>query len=111
MVLAESHSSLYFESLKFVFWWPQNHPSCCFGCQSVRTLELCKLGGHGRIATGELFDGDILCLVVGDAQVAICPFECLLGLFQVIDGLVNLINRGLKAAGSKVKVLCEARFE
>jgi len=80
-----SHSSLY-------FGWSQNHRSCCFGCQSVRLLEFPKLGGHGRIATGELFDGDILSLVVGDAQVAVCTFECLFGLFQVIDGFVNFVD-------------------
>ena len=63
-----SHSSLY-------FGWPLKHPSCCFGCQSVWFFELRKLGGHGRIAAGQLFDGDISRLVVDDAQVAICPFN------------------------------------
>jgi hypothetical protein len=56
---------------------------------SARPLQLRKLGRHRRVAAGELFDRQVVGLVVGQAQVVGGLVQRFLGFLQVFDGLVN----------------------
>ena len=51
-------------------------------------VQLVELGFHGGVTSGQLFDGDVLSLVVGEAEVAVGSEEGVFGLLQVVDLLV-----------------------
>ena len=51
-------------------------------CSSV-LVQLIELGFHGRVPAGEFFDGDVLSLVVGEAEVAVGAEEGVFGLLEV----------------------------
>jgi hypothetical protein len=74
-------------------------------------LQLGELGRHGRVAARELLDRHVLRLVVGQPQVAVGAQQRLLGLLQVVDRLVDLVDRGLEAPRGQVVVLGERRLE
>jgi len=61
-------------------------------------VQLVELGFHGGITAGEFFNRDVLRLVVGEAQVAVRAEQGVLGLLQVIDRLVDLVDRRLEPA-------------
>ena len=57
---------------------------------------------------GELFDGDVLGLVVGEAEVAVGSEEGLFSLLEVRDRLVDFVDRGLELFTCEVVVSSEA---
>ena len=74
----------------------------------VQLVELCL---HGRIAASKFFDGDVLSLVVGEAEVAVGAEEGVFGLLQVGDRLVDFVDRGLELLAGEVVVPGEAGLE
>ena len=69
--------------------------------------ELSELGIHGRVTPSQLLDRHVLRLVVRKTKVPIGAEQCFLRLLQVVDRLVDLIDRRLEAPGGKVVVLRE----
>lgn len=67
-----------------------------FRIRSLLFLQLSKLGRHRRVASGQLLDRDLLCLVVRKAQVSIGAEQGFLCFYQVVDGLVDLVDGLLK---------------
>ena len=65
------------------------------GCLSF-VVQLVELGFHSGVASGEFFNGDVLRLVVGEAEVAVGAEEGVFGLLQVGDRLVDFVDRGLE---------------
>lgn len=63
-----------------------------------RALQGVEFRLHGGVAVGELFDGDVLGLVVGEAQVVLGAEECLFHLLHLLDGLIDILNRVIKLA-------------
>ena len=72
---------------------------------SLGLLNIRKFRSHRWIATRQPLDRNVLRLVVSEAQVAVGAEQGLLGLLQVIDGFIDLLNGGLEAALSEVVVL------
>ena len=48
-------------------------------------VQLVELGFHCGVPAGEFFDGDVLSLVVGEAEVAVGAEEGVFGLLKVGD--------------------------
>ena len=69
--------------------------------------ELSELGIHGRVTPSQLLDRHVLRLVVRKTEVPIGAEQGLLRLLQMVDRLVDLIDRRLEAPGGKVVVLRE----
>ena len=80
------------------------------GCLSA-SVQLVELGFHCGVAADEFFDGDVLSLVVGEAEVAVGAEERVFGLLQVGDRLVDFVDRGLELFAGEVVVSGEAGFE
>ena len=74
-------------------------------------VQLIELGFHSGVPSGEFFDGDVLSLVVGEAEVAVGAEEGVFGLLQVGDRLVDFVDRGLELFASEVVVAGEAGFK
>ena len=79
-------------------------------CFSV-ALQLIEFGFLGGVTSGEFFDGDVLSLVVGEAEVAVGAEEGVFGLLQVGDRLVDFVDRGLELFAGEVVVPGEAGLE
>jgi hypothetical protein len=60
--------------------------------------QLSKLGRHRRVAPRQLLDRHVLRFVVCETQVAICAEQRFLGLLQVVDRFVDLVNGRLKTS-------------
>jgi len=48
-------------------------------------VQFVELGFHSGVTSGEFFDGDVLSLVVGEAEVAVGAEEGVFGLLKVGD--------------------------
>jgi len=83
---------------------------CSRLCFSV-ARQLVELGFHCRVASGEFFNGDVLGLVVGEAEVAVGAEEGLFGLLQVVDRLVDFVDRGLELFAGEVVVAGKPSFK
>lgn len=70
-----------------------------------------KLGFHRGVATGEPFDGEVVGLVVGQAQVVFGADEGVLDLLEMGNGLVYLVDRGLELLAGEAIVAAEGVFE
>jgi len=44
--------------------------------------QLLELGFHCRVTSGQFFDGDVLCFVVGEAEVSVGAEEGVFGLLE-----------------------------
>ena len=80
------------------------------GCLNL-VVQLVELGFHGGVPSGELFNRDVLSLVVGEAEVAVGAEEGVFGLLQVGDRLVDFVDRGLELFAGEIVVSGEAGFE
>jgi len=67
-------------------------------------FEFGKFGRHRWVATSQSLDRHLLRLVVRKTKVPIGAEEGLLRLLQMVDRLVDLINRFLKVPGGKVVI-------
>ena len=74
-------------------------------------VQLVELGFHGGVTSGQLFDSDVLSLVVGEAEVAVSAEEGFFGLLEVVDRLVDFVDRGLELFTGEIVVAGEAGFE
>jgi len=74
-------------------------------------LDLGELGCHCRIAPSELLERHILRLVVRKTKIPIGAEQGFLRLLQVVDRLVDLLDRRLEAPGGEVVVLRECSLE
>ena len=73
------------------------------GCLSF-VVQFVEFGFHCGVPPGEFFDSDVLGLVVGEAEVAVGAEEGVFGLLQVVDRLVDFVDRGLELFASEVVV-------
>jgi hypothetical protein len=60
---------------------------------------------HDGVTSGQFFDGDVLSLVVGEAEVAVGADEGVFGLLQVFDRLIDFVDRGLELFAGEVVVV------
>jgi len=67
-------------------------------------VQLVEFGFHGGVTSGEFFDGDVLSLVVGEAKVTVGAEEGVFGLLEVVDRLVDFVDRGLELFAGEVVV-------
>lgn len=74
-------------------------------------LELGKLGLHCRVAPSQLLDRHVLRFVVRKTKVPIGAEQGILCFLQVVDRLVDLVDRHLEALGGEVVVLPECGLE
>ena len=79
--------------------------------EGSRFLEFGELGCHRRIGPSQLLDRYVLRLVVRQTKVAICAYQGILCLLQMIDRLVDLVDRRLEVPGGEVVVLREPGLE
>ena len=75
------------------------------------TLELVELGRHRGIASSQFLDRHVLRFVVRKTKIPIRAEQGLLSLLQVIDRLVDLVDRRLEASGGEFVVLRERGLE
>jgi len=77
-------------------------------CVGVESFEL---GFHCGVPAGEFFDGDVLSLIVGQAEVAVGSEEGVFGLLEVGDRLVDFVDRGLELLAGEVVVAGKPSFK
>lgn len=80
------------------------------GCL-ILVVQLVEFGFHGGVAAGEFFNRHILGFVIGEAEVAVGAEEGVFGLLQVVDRLVDFVDRGLEFFAGEFVVAGEAGFE
>src|SRR5699024_7954419 len=70
----------------------------------VALLQSREGGLHGGVVPRQPLDGEVLGLVVGQAQVALAAQKRVFGLLQMVDGLVDLIDGLLELAAGQLVV-------
>ena len=60
---------------------------------------------HDGVTSGQFFDGAVLSLAVGEAEVAVGADEGVFGLLQVFDRLIDFVDRGLELFACEVVVV------
>ena len=78
---------------------------------SNRPLQLRKLGRHRGVAPCELFDRQIVGLVVGESQIVRRLVQRFLGFFQVFDGFVDALDGFFKAFRGQAPIAPKRRLE
>lgn len=70
-----------------------------------------KLSFHRGVAAGEPFDGEVVGLVVGQAQVVFGADKGVLDLLEMGNGLVDLIDGGLELLAGEAIVAAKGVLE
>ena len=74
-------------------------------------LQLFEFGRHRRVAPGQLLDGHVLRLVIGEAKIPVGAEQRILRLLQMVDRFVDFVDRALEAPGCEIVILREGVLE